>query len=155
MERGAAQSASVRWSEGCPAHAPFWKCLRGNEHSLTVVWGSVAGGVKGLLVSMTTANTMLDALFCTSPWLQMTWFSSSPPTPSCKGQLFQVLALHLTLASGPAKAESAVTRSNSVSSAHDQIPQQLSRVQPRPRVLAVRVCVCGGVGGPLVDMIWT
>lgn len=44
-----------------------------------------------------------------------------------------------------------MTRSTSVSSVHDQIPQQLSRVQPRPRVLGVSqkavVLVAGGGGG--------
>lgn len=53
-----------------------------------------------------------------------------------KGQLAQVLALHLTpFQQTVAKADSAVTHSNSVSSMHDQIPpKQLSWAKPRPRV---------------------
>lgn len=53
-----------------------------------------------------------------------------------KGQLAQVLALHLTpFQQTVAKAESAVTHSKSMSSMHDQIPpKQLSRAEPRPRV---------------------
>lgn len=53
-----------------------------------------------------------------------------PLRPSCKGQLSQVFALHLTpFQQTVAKAESAVTRSDSVSSVHQQIPQRLSPIR--------------------------
>lgn len=53
-----------------------------------------------------------------------------------KGQLAQVLALHLTpFQPTVAKVDSAVTHSNSMSSLRDQIPpKQLSWAQPRPQV---------------------
>ncbi len=74
--------------------------------------------------------------------LKLTLRSHSPsPIPlrflsPGKGQLAQVLALHLTpFQQTVAKADSAVTHSNSMSSMHDQIPpKQLSRAEPRPRV---------------------
>lgn len=75
-------------------------------------------------------------------------WAGSPPAPpqSCKGQLSQVFALHLTLFQQTvAKAESAVTRSNSVSSVHEQIPQRLSPIQ-RGLGLWVSVTRWGGIG---------
>lgn len=73
------------------------------------------------------------------PTLDKLDLCSLPPIPlhflsPGKGQLAQVLALHLTpFQQTVAKVDSAVTHSNSMSSMHDQIPpKQLSWAEPRP-----------------------
>lgn len=75
-------------------------------------------------------------------WLLIAW--TTTPILLCflllgKGQQAQVLALHLTpFQQTVAKADSAVTHSNSMSSMHDQIPpKQLSWAESRPRVRGI------------------
>lgn len=66
-----------------------------------------------------------------------------------KGQLAQVLALHLTPFQQTVDEEdSAVTHSNRVSFMHDQIPpKQLSWAEPRPRVSVIWKVECWMGGG--------